>query len=180
MSDLSNSSPQGVFQAIRTLLSENNIEFREVHHGPTLTSEAAAAARNEPLRIGGKALLMKIAKQYSLFVLPADRRVDSGLIRDRLGSRKMRFASKEELDQLTASFNDPDHKQTGLVSGSVPPFGEPILPFPLYVDAAISANEKIAFNAGSLTDSIILSVQDYLRVARPTDIFAFTQQPTDD
>ncbi len=36
----------------------------------------------------------------------------------------------------------------------------------------MTENERIAFNAGSLTDSIILDVRDWLRVARPT-MFAF-------
>jgi prolyl-tRNA editing enzyme YbaK/EbsC (Cys-tRNA(Pro) deacylase) len=59
------------------------------------------------------------------------------------------------------------------VPGSVPPFGEPILPFPLYADTSIASNEKIAFNAGSLTDSVIMQVSDYLRLAKPTQ-FSFT------
>jgi len=180
LSDLSSTAPNGISHSIREFLREGNVEIREVHHGPTLTSEQAAEARNEPLRIGGKALLMKIGKQYSLFVLPADRRVDSGLIRQRLKTRKMRFANTDELNELTATTNDLEHQRQGLVSGSVPPFGEPILPFPLYVDSAISSNERIAFNAGSLTDSIIMSVADYLRVARPTDIFSFTHEPPAD
>jgi prolyl-tRNA editing enzyme YbaK/EbsC (Cys-tRNA(Pro) deacylase) len=61
-----------------------------------------------------------------------------------------------------------------LVPGSVPPFGRPILPFDLYLDAAIPANDRIAFNAGSLTDSMILPITDYLRVASPTECFAFS------
>ena len=75
----------------------------------------------------------------------------------------MRFATRDELAE-----------QTGLVPGSVPPFGEPILPFALYVDAAIKENARIAFNAGSLTDSIIMPVNEYLKISRPTHIFAFT------
>ena len=82
----------------------------------------------------------------------------------------MRFASAEELAELTAAEGRP-----GLVPGSVPPFGQPILPFPLYVDEAIQQNERIAFNAGSMTDSIILGVPDYLRLANPTQIFEFAR-----
>ena len=65
---------------------------------------------------------------------------------------------------------------TGLVPGSVPPFGSPILPFELFVDEAIQANERIAFNGGSLTDSIILATADYLAVAKPV-VFAFSVAP---
>ena len=101
--------------------------------------------------------------EFALFVLPADRKVDSGAIRRELQFRRLRFATREELATLT-----------GLVPGSVPPFGRPILPLTLYVDAAVCDNDRIAFNAGSLTDSIILSRDDYLRLASPERIFAFS------
>ena len=88
-----------------------------------------------------------------------------GAIRKELQVGKLRFANCDELLELT-----------GLVPGSVPPFGQPILPFPLYVDAMIPENDRIAFNAGSLTDSIILTMPDYLRLAQPTLIFRFSEQ----
>jgi prolyl-tRNA editing enzyme YbaK/EbsC (Cys-tRNA(Pro) deacylase) len=156
-----------VLDAIRELLNSHGVAFREVHHGPTLTSEQSALARGEELRIGGKALLLKgDDEQYRLFVLPADRKLDSAAIRKRLGFKRLRFAKAAELESLT-----------GLVPGSVPPFGRPILPFDLYLDEAIRSNERIAFNAGSLTDSIILPVADYLRIALPRDSFAFSALP---
>ncbi len=153
-----------VLQLIRDLLTSHEIEFREIHHAPTRTSEESALARNEELRIGGKALLMKGGEQFQLFVLPADRKVDSGAIRQTLGLRKMRFANRDELQDLT-----------GLVPGSVPPFGRPILPFDLFVDDAIRQNERIAFNAGSLTDSIVLAMDDYISIAKPKQIFPFSK-----
>ncbi len=157
-----------VLESIRAWLTEIKVPYREVHHEETRTSEDSARVRGEELRNGGKALVMKIDDRFALFVLPADRKAHSATIRRELGVRKMRFASAEELDQLTR-----DDDRTGLVPGSVPPFGEPILRFPLYVDAAIEQNERIAFNAGSLTDSVIMSVPDYLRIASPERVFAF-------
>jgi len=159
-----------VLERIRKWLTDEGIAFREVQHEPTLTSEDSARARGEELRNGGKALLMKVDTDFALFVLPADRRVNSSAIRKALGVRKLRFASREELDELTRETEQP-----GLVPGSVPPFGQPILPFPLYVDSAIEANERIAFNAGSLTDSIIMDVTAYLMIARPQMAFEFSQ-----
>ena len=157
-------SKPNVLQFIRELLNQHDVPFREVQHEPTYTSEEAARARGEDLRIGGKALLIKAAEEYRLFVLPADRKVDSAAIRKELGLRKLRFASKEELQELT-----------GLVPGCVPPLGRPILPFDLFVDAAIGDNERIAFNAGSLTNSIIMPVNDYLQAAEPCKIFGFSK-----
>jgi len=146
-----------VLEAIRRLLRESDVPFREVHHEPTRTSEESARARGESIEIGGKALLMKVGEEHAVFVVSAARKVDSGAIRRALGVRRLRFASGEELMELT-----------GLVPGSVPPFGEPVLPFPLYADASVFLNDRIAFNAGSLTDSIIMSVADWERLAQPT------------
>lgn len=154
-----------VLEAIRRWLSEQGIEFKEIHHEPTYTSEESARARGEDLRIGGKALVVKLDEEFALFVLPADCRFDSKNVRRRLGVRKLRFATRTEL-----------HELTGLVPGSVPPFGRPILPFDLYVDTGVTQNERIAFNAGSLTDSIVMNVDDYLNVARPRLIFSFANR----
>lgn len=158
--------PRGseVLSAIRQLLADEGITFREVHHEPTRTSEESAKARGEELRIGGKALLMKGDDVFRLFVLPADRKLDSGAIRREYGWKKLRFATADELNELT-----------GLVPGSVPPFGPPILPFELCLDQATTQNPRIAFNAGSLTDSIILSMADYLAIAKPSRVFAFSE-----
>ena len=153
-----------ILPAIQHLLTEAGVSFREVHHEATRTSEESAKARGEELRIGGKALLMKGDDLFRLFVLPADRKLDSGAIRREFGWKKLRFATPDELLELT-----------GLVPGCVPPFGVPILPFELCLDQAVTQNPRLAFNAGSLTDSIILALSDYLTVAKPNRVFAFSE-----
>ncbi len=153
-------------QAIRDLLTGRGIRFRELHHEPTYTSEQSAAARGESVEIGGKAIVMKVDDAFHLFVLSAARSVDSAAIRRRLHARRSRFATPDELLELT-----------GLVPGSVPPFGRPVLDLDLYADEAMLTNTRIAFNAGSLTDSIILAMPDYLSVAAPV-VFGFSKPPT--
>ena len=147
---------------IKALLASSSIPYREVHHQPTHTSEESAKARGEDISIGGKAILMKVGEEYKLFVLSAARKIDSQKIKERFDTRRLRFATPEELLQLT-----------GLVPGSVPPFGRPILPFDLYLDGSVTKNDKIAFNAGSLTVSIIMSCRDYLGLVSP-DVFDFS------
>ena len=142
--------------AIRLLLDERPVSYREVHHEPTDTSEAAAAARGENLEIGGKAIVMKVGAEFKLFVVSAALKVDSVSIKKRFQAKKLRFATREELFELA-----------DLVPGSVPPFGPPITPFELHVDRSIVDNHTIAFNAGSLTDSVIMDVADYLQVTKP-------------
>lgn len=151
-----------VTEAIRTLLDNAGVTYRSVEHEPTHTSEESARVRGEPLQVGGKAILLKTDEVFRLFVLPADRKLDSTAIKRELGVKKTRFATPEELLE-----------QTGLVPGSVPPFGPPILPFELFVDVALQQNDRIAFNAGSLTFSLIVPMADYLRITQPR-MFAFS------
>ena len=154
-----------IFLQITALLNDHAIPYRHVHHQPTYTSEESARARGESTRIGGKALVMKIEDTFRLFVLSAARKMDSHAMKKHLGVKRTRFASREELQELT-----------GCVPGCVPPFGPPILGLELYLDRSILENERIAFNAGSLTDSIIMSVEDYLRLVKPKEIFKFSAE----
>ena len=153
---------KGVYERIRALLSENNVSFRELHHGPTRTSEESARVRGEELRNGGKAMLLKVDQTFRLFVLSAARKLDSSRVKDHFSVKRLRFATEDELLDLT-----------GLEPGSIPPFGPPLFDIELFVDKSIMENERIAFNAGSLTDSIIMNVEDYVRLARPV-IFDFS------
>ncbi|RNA35931.1 hypothetical protein BpHYR1_007335 [Brachionus plicatilis] len=144
-------------------LRQNEIDFKSIEHEPTYTSEESAKVRGEDLSIGGKAILMKVDTDFYLFVLSAAKKLDSKKIKAHLKAKKIRFCTSQELFDMCK-----------LVPGSVPPFGNPILPFKLFLDESIIKNEKIAFNAGSLTNSIIFKTSDYLKVAN-AEIFDFSE-----
>jgi prolyl-tRNA editing enzyme YbaK/EbsC (Cys-tRNA(Pro) deacylase) len=153
-----------VLASIRSALERAGATWRELVHEPTRTSEDSARARGEPLRVGAKALLVKADERFVLLVLSAARKLDSRKLRAALAARKTRFASAEELME-----------RTGLVPGSVPPFGEPVLPFPLYVDRSVLDNDRVAFNAGSLTRSILVARDGWMAAAQPTAVLDFTE-----
>ena len=68
-----------VLEKIRSLYQEHGISFKELEHPPTRTSEESAAARGESMKIGGKAILMKIGDQFRVLVLPAIMKIKSSL-----------------------------------------------------------------------------------------------------
>ncbi|NCC71391.1 hypothetical protein EOM09_07470 [bacterium] len=151
-----------MFNKIIEFLEENKIEYKKIHHKPTPTSEDSARERGEDIKIGGKALVLKINKEFKIFVLSASLKLDSKKIKEYLKIKKVRFATKEELFELT-----------GLFPGAVPPFGKPTINLDLYIDESILNNKKIAFNAGSLEDSVIISTEDYIKIAKG-EIFKFS------
>ncbi len=72
--------PTDVLGRIRELLRSAGIAFREIQHAPTRTSEESARARGEELKVGGKALVLKVDGTFRPFVLSAARQLDSGAI----------------------------------------------------------------------------------------------------
>lgn len=146
---------KSVFQRIEHLLSENSADYEILEHEPVYTSEEAARVRGTSLSSGAKALICKCDKEMVLFVMPADRRLASKTVRREYGWRKLRFATAEEVEELT-----------GLTPGSIPPFGS-LFDLPTYCDSALARNERINFNAGSHTTSVALLYADYLNVEQP-------------
>ncbi|KAL7546002.1 hypothetical protein ACHAWF_009345 [Thalassiosira exigua] len=156
-------------QRIHDLLNDRGIMFKAIHHEETRTSEDSARVRGEDLSTGGKALVLKLREKqaggsdqdhgFAVFVLSASRKLHTKSIKKEFGTKNVRFAMAEEL-----------------VPGSVPPFGRPVIGMDLFVDTSIVDNEKIAFNCGSLVDSVVMSSADYLEVAAPTKVFSFSKE----
>jgi len=139
---------------IKYMFEIANIKYSIVEHSPTYTSQESATQRGDNIRNGAKAIVLKTDNYFSLIVMSASLKLDSKKVKQCLNLKKLRFATKEEL-----------YDMTGLVPGSVPPFGNPILPFSLYIDSSIIELEYISFNAGSLTQSISMSKSDYLSMS---------------
>lgn len=146
----------GVTERLARWLEAAGVEFRVLEHAPVFTSEEAARVRGTEPGAGAKALVVRAADRYVHLVLPGDRRVDNARLREILGTRKLRFATAEELATLT-----------GCEPGAVPPFGN-LFDLPVYVDEPLAARESIAFNAGSHTVSFTMRSDDFVRLAGAT------------
>jgi Ala-tRNA(Pro) deacylase len=147
--------PDSVFQRVEKLLQQHGVPFDVLRHEPVFTSEQAAAIRGTPLANGAKALVCKGDARFVMFVLPADRKLASKAVRRSRGWRKLRFADRGEVERLT-----------GLVPGSIPPFGS-LFGLTTLCDTRLAENETINFNAGDHSISISMRYDDYVRVERP-------------
>jgi Cys-tRNA(Pro) deacylase len=150
------------YQKVINLLQDHNIDFKEYRHEEVKTSEEAQAVRPEyTLSQGAKAIIIKAKKrkgeyEYSLFILPADLRINSSKIRKILKAKSVSFASQDEVKDVT----------DGIITGGVHPFGN-LFDMKTYVDPRIKENEEIIFNAGDRGISIALKTKDYLLAVNP-------------
>jgi Ala-tRNA(Pro) deacylase len=144
-----------VFDRIVALLDSKGVTYGVSRHAPVFTSEEAARVRGAPLSSGAKALICKVAGEFVMFVMPGDRRLDSKLVRKAFNLRSLRFATREEVEQLTT-----------LAPGSIPPFGS-LFGFATYCDEQLAAQQNINFNAGDHAISVTMSFADYVMVEAP-------------
>jgi Ala-tRNA(Pro) deacylase len=144
-----------VFDRLSSVLTAAGAAFDVLRHAPVFTSEEAAAVRGTTLASGAKALVCKADERFVLVVLPADRRLASRAVRKAEGVKSLRFATREEVEQLT-----------GLTPGSIPPFGS-LFHLPTWCDERLADQSRINFNAGDHAISISLSYDDFVRVEQP-------------
>lgn len=99
---------------IRRILEQKSIPFDIIDHPAVYTIEEAAALNLPEPEAGAKNLFLRDDKKrnYYLLTVRDDRPVDLKAFQQLIGSRRLSFASEEDLMQLM-----------GLIRGSVTPFG---------------------------------------------------------
>jgi Ala-tRNA(Pro) deacylase len=145
-------SPDAVHATLVALLHAEAVEFQLAHHDAVTTSAAAAAVRGAELRSGAKAMLVKTRTGFVLAVLAADRRVDWKLLAPLVGGKGARFATEEELRDVT-----------GLSKGAVPPLGR-LFGLRTIYDRSLLDVGIVNFNAGTQTDSVTMARADLIRL----------------
>jgi len=144
-----------VTQKIIDLLESENIPYSIFEHQEVRTSEEAARVRNEPLKIGAKAIVFYADKIPLLVVVPGDKRVDTKAFKAVFEVKDLRMASPDEVLQITS-----------VAVGGVPPFGS-VMNLKTHCDKKVFENEKIAFNAGAGTVTVKMKSADFKLVENP-------------
>jgi prolyl-tRNA editing enzyme YbaK/EbsC (Cys-tRNA(Pro) deacylase) len=137
-----------ITRKIMEFLRSKEIDFEKLEHIPVTTSSAAAGARGSRLSQGAKAIVVKANEDYYHIIISAAVRLDNKKLRKILGTRRVRFATSDELLELT-----------GCLPGSVPPFGN-LFDLPVLMDNALMSEEIVYFNCGSHTVSLRMKRAD--------------------
>ncbi len=146
---------------ILKVLEEAGAWHEHFSHEPVRTSEEAAELRpGYSLRQGAKALIVRTrmaggGRQFVMLVVPGDARFDSARVKQALGAKDLRFATPDEVAELTG----------GVEPGGVPPFGN-LFGLPVVTDRSLYENDTIIFNA-SRTHSIAMRTKDYRALLAP-------------
>mgnify|MGYP001570751470 FL=1 len=94
-------TPEFIFQNLISLLDKNNVEYKLFSHRPALTYEDLAAVQKETGFFGteGKCMVLKVDDKFIVYVTLQGQRVNFDNVKEKLDTKKIRLASKEELKE---------------------------------------------------------------------------------
>jgi len=147
---------ENIRNEIIRLLKEADMPFEHKSHEATPTSEDSARVRGTAPEEGVKALILrgKKSKKNYQFNLPAHLKLDMKRVAE-IVQEKCEFESPEVIKE-----------RFGLLIGGVPPFGQ-LLNIETYYDDKIPGSLRAAFNCGLVTESIVMSSKDLMRLVDP-------------
>lgn len=146
---------------LKDILDKNNVKYKAMAHERVLTAQEVAQADHIPGRELAKTVVIRKGHEYYLFVLPAPKQIDFSQVRKMFNSHDVALATEKEFRGLF-----PDSEL-----GAMPPFGV-MYGIKTIVDETLKKENEIAFNAGTHTDTVLMSRDDYEKVVKP-DYFKF-------
>lgn len=141
---------------LKEYLESNNIKYDTLAHGQAFTSQEIAEAAHISGRELAKTIMIKINGKMAMAVLPASCNIDLGLLRNAAGAEEIELAREEEFQDLFPECEP----------GAMPPFGN-LYGMEVFVDDKLTEDENISFNAGSHTELIKLSYEDFDHLVHP-------------
>jgi len=138
-------------------LDEHQIKFTTISHSVAYTAQGIAALTHTPGEEMAKTVIVKIDDKLAMAVLPASCHVDLAMLRAGTAATTISLAHESEfMDQFP-----------GCETGAMPPFGN-LYGMPVFVDASLTKDKEIAFNAGSHRELMRLAYDDFARLVQPT------------
>lgn len=137
-------------------LDQNNIRYVSIRHSTAYTSQEVAQSAHIAGRELAKSVIVKADGEMAMVVLPASFKVNLERLQEMLGANKVELARESEFRGLFPECE----------IGAMPPFGN-LYGLDVYVDESLSDDEEIFFNAGTHTELIRMSYDDFERLVEP-------------
>jgi len=147
---------------LKDFLDERGVKYVLISHSPAFTAQEVAASAHVPGKEMAKTVVIKIDGEMALAVLPASYLIDLDLLKLATYSDDVELAGEKEFKDTFP----------GCEVGAMPPFGNLYAMRTLVADS-LAEDESIVFNAGSHTELIRMTFEDFRRVVEP-EIVEFT------
>ena len=144
---------------LKEFLDGHKVKYVSITHSPAFTSQEIAAVAHVSGKHLAKTVIVKADGKFAMIVVPAQEQVNFAKLREAIGIANVDLASESE-------FKD---KFPGCEVGAMPPFGN-LYDMPVFISSQLTHFDHIVFNAGSHSELVQLSFQDFERLVKPKAI----------
>lgn len=141
---------------ITEYLDLHRIKYQRISHSPAYTAQEVAARAHVSGWDLAKTVVLKLDGDLVMAVLPASEQIDLNFMSEIVGSNSVILASE---DEFIDSF-------PGCDLGAIPPFGN-LYGLKVYVAPELAEDEYIFFSAGTHTELIRMTYDDFEWLAEP-------------
>jgi prolyl-tRNA editing enzyme YbaK/EbsC (Cys-tRNA(Pro) deacylase) len=153
-----------VVQRICDRFAQSGVPYEFIEHEPVHTSEEAETARpGYTLEQGAKAIIVRVKprgggeKYFQMLALAGGDRFDTRAAKEALGASDLRFATDEEVAEVT----------DGVQPGGIPPLGS-LFSLHTTADERIFQQQTVIFNAGDRRVSVSVAAESLKAVEEPS------------
>jgi Ala-tRNA(Pro) deacylase len=155
-----------ILRRLQSYLDSHKIPYQVVNHSVAYRARETADSLHVPADTFAKVVVIKADGRYIMAVLPSTWNVDLKRLEEALECPHVRLATEDELAVLF-----PDCE-----IGSMPPFGN-LYGTPVYVDATLTKDEEIVFEAGTHAGAIRIRYNDFADLVHP-QVAEFHHEPS--
>jgi len=127
-------------------LEKAKVKYEPIEHRQVFTAYDKAATLKASQKIIGKTLVAKLEKTPALFLIPANKNLDTQKLKKVTGAKKIDFIKEAWMKK----------NLKGVKIGAIPPLGN-LWGFPTFADKTLLKESKIIINAGDYNWSIKIS-----------------------
>jgi Ala-tRNA(Pro) deacylase len=147
---------------LKEFLQKENVKYVSILHSTAYTAQEVAASAHVTGKELAKTVIVELDGKMAMAVLPANRKIVLQDLREVTGSDQVKFATEEE---FRLKFPECE-------TGAMPPFGN-LYGMDVYLAESLTANDQIAFNAGSHSEVVRMPFVDFERLVKPK-VLSFT------
>ena len=148
-------------QQLEQFLDNRGVKYVSIKHSLAYTAQEVAASAHVSGKEMVKTLAVKLDGKLALVALPASEKMDLRQLQDTTGAANVELATEAEFGS----------RFPGCEVGAMPPFGN-LFGMDTYVTESLTRDREIAFNAGTHTEVIRMSYDDFERLAEPKKVGA--------
>lgn len=137
-------------------LDKHNIRYLTMRHSPAITAQEIAEAAHIHGQEFAKTVIVNLDGNLVMAVLPASEKLDTDLLLTASHSKKAELAGESEFQNRFPECE----------VGAMPPFGN-LFDMDVYIEESMTSSNNITFNAGTHTELIQMSMEDFLNLLQP-------------